>query len=256
MKRKTSLTKRTPSQRMRRSVERFFVLLAVLLPACPAAKSPQPGDLTAQRQTMVEQQIEARGVTDPATLAAMQTVPRHEFLPMRLRSEAYADYPLPIGHGQTISQPFIVAFMTEAIRPQPGEKILEIGAGSGYQAAILAQMGAQVYTIEIVEPLAEMARQTLERLGYKNARVKSGDGFGGWPEHAPFDAIIVTCAPDKIPAPLDEQLRDGGRMIIPVGSGMNQELVLLRKTGDKIEKESVLPVRFVPMTGEAQSAQP
>jgi protein-L-isoaspartate(D-aspartate) O-methyltransferase len=202
---------------------------------------------------MVEQQIEARGISDPATLAALRTVPRHEFLPMRLRSEAYADYPLPIGHGQTISQPFIVAFMTEAIRPQPGERILEIGAGSGYQAAVLAQMGAQVYTIEIVEPLAEMARQTLERLGYKNARVKSGDGFRGWPEHAPFDAIIVTCAPDKIPAPLVEQLRDGGRMIIPVGSGMNQELVLLRKKGDKIEKQSVLPVRFVPMTGEAQT---
>jgi protein-L-isoaspartate(D-aspartate) O-methyltransferase len=238
---------------MRRSVERFFVLIAVLLPACPAAKSPQPGDLTAQRQTMVEQQIEARGISDPATLAALRTVPRHEFLPMRLRSEAYADYPLPIGHGQTISQPFIVAFMTEAIRPQPGERILEIGAGSGYQAAILAQMGAEVYTIEIVEPLAEMARQTLERLGYKNAHVKHGDGFRGCPEHAPFDAIIVTCAPDKIPAPLVEQLRDGGRMIIPVGSGMNQELVLLRKKGDKIEKQSVLPVRFVPMTGEAQT---
>jgi protein-L-isoaspartate(D-aspartate) O-methyltransferase len=202
---------------------------------------------------MVEQQIEARGISDPATLAALRTVPRHEFLPMRLRSEAYADYPLPIGHGQTISQPFIVAFMTEAIRPQPGERILEIGAGSGYQAAILAQMGAEVYTIEIVEPLAEMARQTLERLGYKNAHVKHGDGFRGWPEHAPFDAIIVTCAPDKIPAPLVEQLRDGGRMIIPVGSGMNQELVLLRKKGDKIEKQSVLPVRFVPMTGEAQT---
>ena len=202
---------------------------------------------------MVEQQIEARGISDPATLAAMRTVPRHEFLPLRLRSEAYADYPLPIGHGQTISQPYIVAFMTEAIRPQPGEKILEIGAGSGYQAAVLAEMGADVYTIEIVEPLAEMSRQTLQRLGYKNARVKFGDGYRGWPEHAPFDAIIVTCAPDKIPAPLVEQLRDGGRMIIPVGSGMNQELVLLRKTGDKIEQQSVLPVRFVPMTGEAQA---
>ena len=202
---------------------------------------------------MVEQQIAARGISDAATLAAMRTVPRHEFLPMRLRSEAYADYPLPIGHGQTISQPYVVAFMTEAIRPQPGEKILEIGSGSGYQAAVLAAMGANVYTMEIVEPLAEMSRQTLERLGYKNARVKFGDGFRGWPEHAPFDAIIVTCAPDKIPAPLVEQLRDGGRMIIPVGSGMNQELVLLRKTGDKIEQQSVLPVRFVPMTGEAQA---
>jgi protein-L-isoaspartate(D-aspartate) O-methyltransferase len=165
------------------------------------------------------------------------------------------DYPLPIGHGQTISQPFIVAFMTEAIRPQPGEKILEIGAGSGYQAAILAQMGADVYTVEIVELLAEMARQTLERLGYKNAHVKHGDGYRGWPEHAPFDAIIVTCAPDKIPTPLVEQLRDGGRMIIPVGGGMNQELVLLRKQDGKIEKQSVLPVRFVPMTGEAEKAR-
>jgi protein-L-isoaspartate(D-aspartate) O-methyltransferase len=204
---------------------------------------------------MVEEQISARGISDPATLEAMRTVPRHEFLPMRLRGEAYMDYPLPIGHGQTISQPFIVAFMTEAIRPQPGEKILEIGAGSGYQAAVLAQMGADVYTVEIVEPLAEMARQTLERLGFKNAHVRHGDGFRGWPEHAPFDAIIVTCAPDKIPPDLVAQLRDGGRMIIPVGGGMEQELVLLRKEGGKIEKQSVLPVRFVPMTGEAQDAR-
>ena len=204
---------------------------------------------------MVEEQIAARGISDPATLEAMRTVPRHEFLPMRLRGEAYMDYPLPIGHGQTISQPFIVAFMTEAIRPQPGEKILEIGAGSGYQAAVLAQMGADVYTVEIVEPLAEMARQTLERLGFKNAHVRHGDGFRGWPEHAPFDAIIVTCAPDKIPPDLVAQLRDGGRMIIPVGGGMEQELILLRKEGGKIEKQSVLPVRFVPMTGEAQDAR-
>jgi len=204
---------------------------------------------------MVDQQIAARGVSDPATLEAMRTVPRHEFLPLRLRDEAYMDYPLPIGHGQTISQPYIVAFMTEAIRPQPGEKILEIGAGSGYQAAILAQMGADVYTVEIVEPLAEMARQTLERLGYKNAQVLHGDGYRGWPEHAPFDAIIVTCAPDKIPPDLVAQLKDGGRMIIPVGGGMNQELILLRKQGGKIEKQSVLPVRFVPMTGEAENSR-
>jgi protein-L-isoaspartate(D-aspartate) O-methyltransferase len=232
---------------------RFFSLLClVALAACTDAKPPQTGDLASQREAMVEQHIAARGISDPATLAAMRAVPRHEFLPLRLRREAYMDYPLPIGHGQTISQPFIVAFMTEAIRPQPGEKILEIGAGSGYQAAILAEMGADVYTIEIVKPLAEMASQTLGRLGYKNARVKYGDGFHGWPEHAPFDAIIVTCAPDKIPPALVEQLRDGGRMIIPVGGGMNQELVLLRKEGDKVEKQSVLPVRFVPMTGEAQ----
>jgi protein-L-isoaspartate(D-aspartate) O-methyltransferase len=229
------------------------LLCLLLLASCTDAKPPTPAtDLAAQRSAMVDQQIAARGIADPATLEAMRTVPRHDFLPMRLRHEAYMDYPLPIGHGQTISQPFIVAFMTEAIRPQPGEKILEIGAGSGYQAAILAQMGADVYTIEIVEPLAKMARLTLERLGYKNARVKYGDGFHGWPEHAPFDAIVVTCAPDKIPPALVEQLRDGGRMIIPVGGGMEQELVLLRKHGDKIEKQSVLPVRFVPMTGEAQ----
>ena len=201
---------------------------------------------------MVEQQMEARGISDPATLEAMRAVPRHEFLPLRLREEAYGDYPLPIGHGQTISQPYIVAFMTEAIRPQPGEKILEIGAGSGYQAAVLAQMGADVYSIEIVEPLAEMARQTLERLGYKNAHVKHGDGYRGWPERAPFDAVIVTCAPDKIPPDLIAQLRDGGRMIIPVGGGMEQELILLRKQGERIEKQAVLPVRFVPMTGEAE----
>ncbi len=236
---------------------RFVPILCLLfITACTDAKPPATGDLTAQRNAMVDQQIEARGITDPATLEAMRTVPRHDFLPMRLRSEAYMDYPLPIGHGQTISQPYIVAFMTEAIRPQPGEKILEIGAGSGYQAAILAQMGADVYTIEIVEPLAEMARQTLERLGYKNIRVKHGDGFRGWPEHAPFDAIVVTCAPDKIPPDLVAQLKDGGRMIIPVGGGMEQELVLLRKKGDKVEKQSVLPVRFVPMTGEAQKQEP
>jgi protein-L-isoaspartate(D-aspartate) O-methyltransferase len=202
---------------------------------------------------MVDQQIAARGITDPATLAALRTVPRHEFLPLRLRSEAYADYPLPIGHGQTISQPYIVAFMTDAIRPQPGEKILEIGAGSGYQAAILAAMGANVFTVEIVEPLAELSRQTLERLGYDNAQVLHADGFRGWPEHAPYDAIIVTCAPDQIPAPLVDQLREGGRMIIPVGTGMNQELVLLQKKNGQIEKQSILPVRFVPMTGEAQN---
>ena len=234
---------------------RFLLLACLLLPACTDAKPPAPdtNNLAAQREVMVRDQIAARGISDPATLEALRTVPRHEFLPLRLRSEAYADYPLPIGHGQTISQPYIVAFMTEAIRPQPGEKILEIGAGSGYQAAILAAMGAEVYTVEIVEPLAEMARQTLGRLSYDKAKVLHADGYRGWPEHAPYDAIVVTCAPDKIPPDLVAQLRDGGRMIIPVGSGLNQELVLLRKEGGKIEKQSVLPVRFVPMTGEAQS---
>ena len=253
-------TKPAPSKCLRISRtcsggSRLFLLASLLLAACSDAKPPAAGDLTVQRHAMVDQQIAARGVSDPATLEAMRTVPRHEFLPLRLRDEAYMDYPLPIGHGQTISQPYIVAFMTEAISPQPGEKILEIGAGSGYQAAILAQMGADVYTVEIVEPLAEMARQTLERLGYKNAHVLHGDGYRGWPEHAPFDAIIVTCAPDKIPPDLVAQLKDGGRMIIPVGGGMNQELILLRKQDGKVEKQSVLPVRFVPMTGEAQNSR-
>jgi protein-L-isoaspartate(D-aspartate) O-methyltransferase len=250
----TGTTRTSKFHRISRSFSRAGCLLLAAA-ACSDAKPPQTGDLSAQRETMVETQIAARGISDPATLSAMRTVPRHEFLPLRLRNEAYMDYPLPIGHGQTISQPYIVAFMTETIRPQPGEKILEIGAGSGYQAAILAQMGAEVYTVEIVEPLAEMARQTLERLGFKSARVMHGDGFRGWPEHAPFDAIIVTCAPDKIPPELVAQLKDGGRMIIPVGGGMNQELVLLRKKGGNIEKQSVLPVRFVPMTGEAQNSR-
>lgn len=236
------------------SASRWLLFLALLLPACPEAKPPTTApDLADQRATMVREQILDRGITDLATLEAMRTVPRHDFLPLRLRSEAYMDYPLPIGHGQTISQPYIVAFMTEVILPQPGEKILEIGTGSGYQAAVLAATGAEVYTIEIIEPLAAMAQQTLERLGYANARVRHGDGHKGWTEKAPFDAIVVTCAPDKIPPALVEQLRDGGRMIIPVGSGMNQDLVLLRKEGGKITKQSVLPVRFVPMTGEAQS---
>ncbi len=204
---------------------------------------------------MLKDQIEARGITDPATLAAMRAVPRHEFVPLRLREEAYSDYPLPIGHGQTISQPYIVAFMTEAIHPEPGEKILEIGAGSGYQAAVLAEAGTEVYTVEIVAPLAEMARQNLERLGYKDAHVLHADGYRGWPEHAPFDAIIVTCAPDRIPPDLVAQLREGGRMIIPVGGGLNQDLILLRKQDGKVEQQSVLPVRFVPMTGEAEQSR-
>jgi protein-L-isoaspartate(D-aspartate) O-methyltransferase len=244
-----------PPKPMRRSAEFFALVVLSLLPACSEAQPPAGGDLTAQRNAMVEEQMEARGISDPATLAAIRAVPRHEFLPLRLREEAYRDYPLPIGHGQTISQPYVVAFMTEAIRPKPGEKILEIGAGSGYQAAVLAQMGADVYTIEIVGPLAEMAQQTLERLGYTNAHVKHGDGYRGWPEHAPFDAIIVTCAPDKIPPDLIAQMKDGGRMIIPVGGGMEQELILLRKNGDRVEKQSVLPVRFVPMTGEAEKSR-
>ena len=180
----------------------------------------------------------------------MGEVPRHEFVPKSQRRNAYRDDPLPIGHGQTISQPFIVAFMTEKLEPQPSDRVLEIGTGSGYQAAILAKLVKEVYSIEIVKPLADRAGTTLEKLGVKNVHLKAGDGHKGWPEHAPFDAVVVTCAPDHIPQPLVEQLREGGKMIIPVGpQGGAQKLYLLRKKDGKIRREAVLPVRFVPMTG-------
>ena len=173
-------------------------------------------------------------------------------MPLEHRKNAYEDQPLPIGHHQTISQPFIVALMTEQLKPQPTDKVLEIGTGSGYQAAILAGLVKEVFTIEIVEPLAKRAETDLRRLGYTNVFVKAGDGYKGWPEHAPFDAIIVTCAPDQVPQPLIEQLRDGGRMIIPVGpDGGMQELFLLEKRGGEVKQRAVLPVRFVPMTREA-----
>ena len=205
------------------------------------------------REDMVRTQIESRGVNDPRVLQVLQSVPRHEFVPENVRTSSYADSPLPIGHGQTISQPYIVGFMTEALDPRPGDRILEIGTGSGYQAAVLSPLVREVFTIEIVEPLAEQARKVLERLGYDNVHVRAGDGYQGWPEEAPFDAIIVTCAPDEVPGALVSQLRDGGRMVIPVGpEGGVQELVLLEKHGDKLERRDLLPVRFVPMTGEGR----
>jgi protein-L-isoaspartate(D-aspartate) O-methyltransferase len=205
------------------------------------------------RREMVAEQIQARGIRNAKVLAAMGRVPRHEFVPALLRGLAYNDRPLPIGHGQTISQPFIVAFMTEALNPAPTDRVLEIGTGSGYQAAVLAELVAKVYTIEIVPPLGERARADLARLKYDNVLVRIGDGYEGWSEHAPFDAIIVTCSPAQVPAPLIEQLRDGGRMIIPVGDASSgQELYLLEKRGGKVVQRAVLPVRFVPMTGKAQ----
>jgi protein-L-isoaspartate(D-aspartate) O-methyltransferase len=206
------------------------------------------------RQRMVAEQLAGpgRGITNARVLAVMGRVPRHEFVPERLRRDAYDDCPLPIGHGQTISQPYIVAFMTEQLEPKPTDRVLEIGTGSGYQAAVLAELVAQVYTIEIVEDLAQRAAADLKRLGYTNLHVRAGDGYKGWAEAAPFDAVVVTCAPERIPQPLIDQLRDGGRMIIPVGRMWNQELVLLRKRGGKLEQHAVLPVSFVPMTGEAQ----
>jgi protein-L-isoaspartate(D-aspartate) O-methyltransferase len=200
---------------------------------------------------MVEDQIAARArdVRDPRVLDAMRTVPRHAFVPRELAADAYSDHPLPIGHGQTISQPYIVAFMTEQLHLRPTDRVLEIGTGSGYQAAVLSRLAAEVYTIEIVVPLATRATQDLTRLGYTNVFVRGGDGYAGWPEQAPFDAIIVTCAPEHVPQPLIDQLKEGGRMIIPVGAFGDQNLVLIVKREGQITRQSVLPVRFVPMTG-------
>jgi len=213
----------------------------------------QEGRQTEARREMVERQLRARGIDDPKVLAAMGRVPRHELVPADVRGSAYGDFPLPIGHGQTISQPYIVAFMTEALRPAATDRVLEIGTGSGYQAAVLAELVAKVYTIEIVAPLGERARTDLARLKYDNVHVRIGDGYEGWPEHAPFDAIIVTCSPEHVPAPLVQQLREGGRMIIPVGDARSgQALYLLEKRGGKVEQRAILPVRFVPMTGRAQ----
>jgi protein-L-isoaspartate(D-aspartate) O-methyltransferase len=219
--------------------------------ATPAGEEDR---FTAERRRMVQEQLSSPGynITNARVLAALGKVPRHRFVPAELRHQAYADGPLPIGHGQTISQPYIVAFMTGQLDPQPMDRVLEIGTGSGYQAAVLAQLVAEVYTIEIVEALAQRAEVDLKRLGYTNIHVRAGDGCQGWPEAAPFDAIIVTCAPEKVPPPLVEQLKDGGRMIIPVGPMGDQELVLLRKRGEQLEQRAVLSVRFVPMTGGAQ----
>jgi protein-L-isoaspartate(D-aspartate) O-methyltransferase len=202
---------------------------------------------------MVEQQLKPRGIHDERVLNAMAKVPREEFVPENLRPQAYADSALPISHDQTISQPFIVALMTEQLRPQPTDRVLEVGTGSGYQAAVLAELVKDVYTIEIIEPLAKDASTRLARLDYKNAHVKVGDGYQGWPEVAPFDSIIVTCAPDKVPQPLTQQLKENGRMIIPVGSTpMDQQLYLLEKKNGQLAQTAILPVRFVQMTGEAQ----
>jgi protein-L-isoaspartate(D-aspartate) O-methyltransferase len=214
--------------------------------SCSAA--PASDSLRAQRLALVRS-IEAQGVRDSATLAAMRTVPRHEFVPAELRPYAYDDRPLPIGEEQTISQPFVVAFMTEALRPRPGMRTLEIGTGSGYQAAVLAQIGCRVWTIEIIRALADSARVRLVRLGYRDVRVRHGDGYLGWPEAAPFDAIILTAAPDSVPSALIAQLAPGGRLVAPVG-GENQvqELVVIDKDArGHLTRTPLLPVRFVPM---------
>ncbi len=206
---------------------------------------------TAQRHAMVDSQIELRGVRDPRVLAAMRDVPRHEFVPEEWAHLAYSDRPLPIGYEQTISQPYIVALMSEALHLRGDEVVLEVGTGSGYQAAVLGELAAQVYTIEIVPELAASARVVLERLDYTNVHVRAGDGYRGWPEHAPFDAIMVTAAPERIPEPLLEQLKPGGRLVLPVGQNV-QDLVRVTRTEDGFASDTLAAVRFVPMTGEVQ----
>jgi protein-L-isoaspartate(D-aspartate) O-methyltransferase len=218
------------------------------LPAACGAAAPGGDGYREQRLALVSA-IEARGVRDSITLAAMRAVPRHEFVPPHLRPLAYADRPLPIGLDQTISQPTIVAYMTAAIRPRPGMKVLEVGTGSGYQAAVLAQAGCRVYTIEILGALADSARARLRRLGYRGIEVRHGDGYRGWPEAAPFDAIVVTAAPEQMPPALVAQLAPGGRLVAPVGGQIEgQDLILIEKNarGDTTRTE-LWPVRFVPM---------
>ena len=210
------------------------------------------GAYASSASMMVERQLRARGIDDPRTLQAMAKVPRDKFVPKELTARAYEDNPLPIGFGQTISQPYIVAFMTQALKPKPTDRVLEIGTGSGYQAAVLSELVAQVYTIEIVRPLAQRAAVVLQALGYKNVLVKGGDGYKGWPEHAPFDSIIVTAAPDHVPQPLIEQLKEGGRLIIPVGKTYAQRLYAYEKRGGALKETAVIPVRFVPLTRDRE----
>jgi protein-L-isoaspartate(D-aspartate) O-methyltransferase len=200
---------------------------------------------------MVERQIEARGIKSPAVLGAMRKVPRHRFVRPGAENLAYEDHPLQIGSGQTISQPYIVAYMTEAAEISPTDKVLEIGTGSGYQAAILGKVAREVYTIEIIPELAEGARSILAELGYANVHVKAGNGYLGWPEHAPFDAIVVTAAPDQVPQALVDQLAVGGRMVIPVGSA-NQDMMIIERTKSGVVERRTIPVRFVPMTGKPE----
>jgi len=227
-------------------------LLSLLL-GVTAAWGRTEQDFSELRQAMVKAQIAARGLTDPRVLQAMETVPRHLFVPPSLRAVAYEDTPLPIGQGQTISQPYIVAFMTQALEPGPHMKVLEIGTGSGYQAAVLACLVREIYSVEILPSLALRAERILKDLGYDNIWIRIGDGHKGWEEKAPFDAIIVTCAPEAIPEPLVDQLKEGGRMVIPVGGPHRvQRLVKGVKVGGKLETRVLLPVRFVPMIREAQ----
>jgi len=224
----------------------YFILVLILSLCVTAMSCAQNDSFALKRKQMVQRQLKTRGISDRKVLEVMGQVKRHLFVPPELREVAYEDTPLPIGYDQTISQPYIVAYMTEAAELKPDDRVLEIGTGSGYQAAVLAEIVKEVYTIEILKPLADSAREKLERLGYRNIKVKWGDGYKGWPEYAPFDAIVVTAAPDSIPQDLIKQLKIGGKMVVPVGSFF-QELYLIVRKEKGIEKKALLPVRFVPM---------
>jgi protein-L-isoaspartate(D-aspartate) O-methyltransferase len=217
-----------------------------LAPAVSLSAAQEKDDMNEPRREMVEHQIERRGIKDPRVLQALRDVKRHLFVPEASRDDAYEDYPLAIGHGQTISQPYIVALMTESIAPGPTDRVLEIGTGSGYQAAVLSRLVKEVYSIEIVEPLGTAAAARLKNLGYANVEVRIGDGYKGWPEQAPFDAIVVTAAPPEVPQALVDQLAEGGRMVVPVGTSY-QELLLIQKKDGKVSERAIAPVRFVPM---------
>ena len=223
------------------------LLISILFVADCRVEERGVSEFTEKRERMVRDQIEARGIKDKKVLDALRKVERHKFVPKQYQDEAYNDYPLPIGEGQTISQPYIVAFMTAVLDLNGTETVLEIGTGSGYQAAVLGELCKYVYTIEIVDVLGKRSQRLLSELGYTNIMVKVGDGYKGWKEHSPFDAIIVTCAPSHIPKPLKDQLAEGGKMIIPVGESFNQKLVLLIKKEGKITQKAIIPVRFVPM---------
>ncbi len=228
-------------------------VFCALVCATPGRAAPKPSaDFERARAHMVEHEIAAAGVKNPRVLDSMRTTPRHEFMPIAQRASAYLDMALPIGDGQTISPPFVVAYMTEQLDPQPTDTVLEIGTGSGYQAAILSPLVKDVYSIEIVKRLGDQAARTLKRLGYKNIHTRVGDGFQGWAEAAPFDKIIVTCSPEKVPQALVDQLREGGRMIVPVGQRYQQTLYLFEKQQGELKSIALLPTLFVPMTGKAE----
>lgn len=244
---------------------RDIACAALVVMACRSETQPPPpvrsekqverDPRAAERARMVAESIEARGIRDPRLLEAMRRVQRHELVPPEVRHRAYEDRPLPIGHDVTISQPFIVAAMTEAAQVERGERVLEVGTGSGYQAAVLAELGADVYSIEIIEPIAKRAATDLVRLGYDKIQLRIGDGYRGWPEAGPFDAIIVTAAPPQVPKPLVQQLAVGGRLVIPVGVDPAQQLQVIVRGKDGTTTETLMDVRFVPMTGEAERAR-